>query len=104
MFSRHCRTILRLCRISSTRTSARVAGAARGGGDVELELLVAGVGAFLPKAPLEAAGPQVRTGHSPLDRLIEVFNYTAPGEVFKCGVLSTNLVIHIEPLRQVIGE
>src|SRR3989442_1072184 len=104
MFSRHCRTILRLCRISSTRTSARAAVAARGRGDVELELLVAGVGALLPKVPLEAAGPQVRTGHSPLDRLIEGHRSDAHGAGLEYAVLHHDLVVLVEPLRQVIDE
>src|SRR2546425_9568646 len=80
---------------------ARVAVAARGRGDVELELLVAGVGALLPKVPLEAAGPQVRTGHSPLDRLIEGHRSDAHGAGLEYAVLHHDLVVLVEPPRQV---
>ena len=47
---------------------AVVAVAMSGGGNIELELLVARIGLLLAKIPLETAGPQSRSGDAPLDR------------------------------------
>src|SRR5665213_946117 len=38
--------------------------------DVEFELFITGIRLLLAKIPLEAAGPQVRTGDTPLDSLL----------------------------------
>src|SRR5262245_63422345 len=50
---------------------AAVAIASVRGGNVELEVFIAGIGLSLPEVPIQPAGARVRPGHAPLDGLVD---------------------------------
>src|SRR5215831_889391 len=74
------------------------------GGDLELELVVAGVGLSLAKIPCDAAGPKVRPGHAPLDGLIDAVRADPLRPPFEDAVLHHLPVILRQAGRKVRDE
>ena len=81
---------------------AVVAVAMPASGNVEFELLVAGIGLLLAEVPLEAAGAQIGTRDAPLDGLLRGEDSDALGACLEDPVLHDFLVVLDQARRQVL--
>src|SRR5262245_32430628 len=93
-----------LTHFGHTHHRAVVTIAAFGGGDVELELIVAGVWPLLAEVPLESTGAQAWAGHAPLDGLVQRVGADADGARLEDAVLHDHLVVLVQPAPQIRNE
>src|SRR5262245_32305055 len=93
-----------LAHLGHADDGAVIAISAFGGGDVELELIVAGVGALLSEVPLESACAQARAGHAPLDGLVQRVGADADCARLEDAVLHDHLVVLVQPAPHVRDE
>src|SRR5258708_11897959 len=71
---------------------------------IELELVVAGIGLFLAKIPIETAREQVWTCHSPLNCFLDGAASNALRARFEQTVAHHSALVLVEPGRQVVQE
>src|SRR6185437_5205938 len=81
-----------------------VAIPARAGWDVELELLVAAVGALLAIIPLQSRGTQPGAGYSPFERLLEAVLADADGANFEQAIAHHHALVLVEAAWQIADE
>src|SRR5262245_6386227 len=93
-----------LAHLGHADDGAVVTIAAFGRGNVELELIVAGIGALLTEVPLESAGAQARAGHAPLDGLVQRVSAAADGARFEDAILHDHLVVLAQPPPHIRDE
>src|SRR5579883_369309 len=79
-----------------------VAGAADG--DVEFELIVAGVGLLLAEVPFEAGSAKVRAGHAPFNCFVNGATAYALRAHFEKSVVHDGALVFVEARRHVFQE
>src|SRR5215813_7660496 len=93
-----------LAHLGYAHDGAVITIAALRSGNLELELIVAGVRPPLAEVPLESAGAQARACHAPLDSLIQRVSADADGARFEDAVLHDQPVVLIQPPPHIRDE
>src|SRR5579884_3823917 len=100
----HCSMIRRLCRISSTWTTAVVAITMRSGRNIKLEILIAGVRLLFSEVPFESRRPEHGSRHAPFNGLFDGHNADALGSRLENAVFHYCLVIFGKARRHILQE
>jgi len=73
-------------------------------GNIEIELLISGVGPLFPEIPIKTASSESRPGNAPVDRLLQGVGADPLGAGLENAVFHDDLFVLVEARRQVVEE